>query len=95
MGDLSFWAILDELLNSDQALVSLAGGKADYDPRNREDVFHLTDAGSRTLCGENFWLDNHAINRWIGGVHLLPENCWLFDGENRIMQRLSDHKNEN
>ena len=85
MGDLSFWLVLDELLNSDQPLVALANGEKRYDPRNRADVFQLTDAGRQVLSAESFWLDKHAIDRWIGGVHLEPGNYWLFDGITRTM----------
>jgi hypothetical protein len=85
MGDLSFWLVLDELLNSDQPLVVLANGEKRYDPRNRADVFQLTDAGQQVLSADSFWLDKHAIDRWIGGVHLEPGNCWLFDGITRTM----------
>lgn len=38
-----------------------------------------TALGRRVLAGDADWLDERAIDRWIGGVHLLRENLTRWD----------------
>lgn len=84
MGDASFWLIVHGLCSADQPLlVPVAGGEFSlpdlFAPSEafREQVLTLSDAGQALLAGQGNWLDYHTIDRWIGGVHLNPENCWL------------------
>ena len=79
MGDLSFWDMLNELVDPEQPLVALTGGKRSFDPRNKADILALTDLGKSVLQGKNNWIDIHHPDKWIGGVHLSKENLWLWD----------------
>lgn len=89
MGDASFWQIIDGLCSSSTPLLKRCDGQ----PFELPDIFApsepfraqqlaLTDAGCSLLAGEGCWLDDHMIDRWLGGVHLNPENRWLwYDNE--------------
>jgi len=89
MGDASFWQIVNQLCSDDQPLLKTASGA----PFELPDIFapgesfraqklQLTEAGQQVLAGQGNWLEHHAIDRWIGGVHLNPESRWLWaDGE--------------
>lgn len=39
----------------------------------------LTVLGRRVLAGDADWLEEHSIDRWIGGVHLVPDNLSRWD----------------
>jgi hypothetical protein len=39
----------------------------------------LTALGRRVLAGDADWLEEHGIDRWIGGVHLVPDNLSRWD----------------
>lgn len=41
----------------------------------------LTALGRRVLAGDADWLEEHAIDRWIGGVHLLGGNLIRWDDD--------------
>ncbi|HEX3369008.1 MAG TPA: DUF1835 domain-containing protein [Candidatus Cybelea sp.] len=41
----------------------------------------LTALGRRVLAGDADWLAEHAIDRWIGGVHLVPGSIIRWDDE--------------
>jgi hypothetical protein len=40
-----------------------------------------TVLGRRVLAGDADWLEDHAIDRWIGGVHLVPSNVTRWDDD--------------
>jgi len=84
MGDASFWLIVQGLCCADQPLLSPVGCDEFFLPdlfapsaAFREQKLALTDVGQTLLAGQGSWLDHHTIDRWIGGVHLNPENRWL------------------
>jgi Domain of unknown function (DUF1835) len=37
--------------------------------------------GRRVLAGDADWLEDHAIDRWIGGVHLVPTSVTRWDDD--------------
>ena len=47
--------------------------------RQSERGFELTALGRRVLAGDADWLETHPIDRWIGGVHLTPEQVVRWD----------------
>ncbi|MFY9720333.1 MAG: DUF1835 domain-containing protein [Candidatus Cybelea sp.] len=67
LGNRAFQLMLDELGRGDDALIE-----------NDESVV-LTALGRRVLAGDADWLDEHRIDRWIGGVHLEPGTCARWD----------------
>lgn len=79
MGDLSFWKILDELINSRHSLIKPKLDNKRFDPRNQNDTLALTAMGKRVLDGERNWMDEHRIDKWLGGVYLNANNVWFWD----------------
>jgi hypothetical protein len=69
-GDAAFARMLEDLCDARAALLS---------PSERG--FELTALGRRVLAGDADWLETHAIDRWIGGVHLTPEQVVRWDGD--------------
>ncbi|MGC1381989.1 MAG: DUF1835 domain-containing protein [Candidatus Baltobacteraceae bacterium] len=69
LGDLAFTKILDEL-RVDAPLVE--GEEGELVP---------TALGRRVLAGDADWLEEHPINRWIGGVHLVPDGLTRWDDD--------------
>ncbi len=65
-----FEKMLEDLGAGDGALVEEEEGK-----------LVTTALGRRVLAGDADWLDEHPIDRWIGGVHLLPERVTRWDDD--------------
>lgn len=63
-----FEKILDDLRAGNGALVE-----------EEEGELVPTVLGRRVLAGDADWLDEHSIDRWIGGVHLVPERISRWD----------------
>jgi Domain of unknown function (DUF1835) len=70
LGKRSFARILDEISSGEGALIEREGE-------------HLAPSalGRRVLAGDADWLDEHAIDRWVGGVHLVPQDCVRWDDD--------------
>lgn len=87
LGDSCFWFILNELLESPEPLLRLSEGEALTSPINPNQELTTTPAGEDVLSGKRNWLDIMEIDRWIGGVHLTPENSWCWDsGSSTILK---------
>ena len=88
LGDSSFWSILHEFLDSSPALLKLPEGKTLTLPTSPDQELTITPAGKDVLSGDRNWLDIVEIDRWIGGVHLTPDNVWCRDsGSGTIAKR--------
>lgn len=72
MGDATFLMRLRRLLEARHPLLQR---KSDDAP------LHLTDDGRRVLAGSADDVALNGIDRWIGGVHLTPDNLWRWSGE--------------
>jgi hypothetical protein len=70
LGERVFGKILDDLRAGDGALIE-----------EEEGTFVPTALGRRVLAGDANWLDGHAIDRWVGGVHLVPERLTRWDDD--------------
>lgn len=68
LGSRAFSVVLDELRTGDGALIE-----------GEEEAMVLTPLGRTVLAGDADWLDEHRIDRWIGGVHLTPESLTRWD----------------
>ena len=68
MGNRAFGVMLDELRAGEGALIE-----------GNDESLVLTPLGRRVLAGDADWLDEHRIDRWIGGVHVIPENLTRWD----------------
>ena len=47
----------------------------------------LTATGERVLRGDADRVELLGIDRWIGGSHITPENCWRWDPASRTLGR--------
>lgn len=72
VGERIFRKMLDDLAASDGALIE-----------GEEGTLVLSALGRRVIGGDADWLDDHAIDRWIGGVHLLPGQLTRWDDHTR------------
>ncbi len=80
MGDLQFAACLRELSRSPHALVTLDAGE----PAPRSWTLAITPLGRDVVAGRADWLAHHRLDRWLGGVHLIPPRPhWRWDGRAR------------
>jgi hypothetical protein len=68
LGSRAFGVMFEEMRTSEGALIE-----------SEEGGVVLTPLGRRILAGDADWLDEHPIDRWIGGVHLLPSNVTRWD----------------
>lgn len=79
MGDSSFWYILNDMLQSQPAmLVSNKSGLLQT-PLLKETELKITISGRKLQAGELNWLTIHQPDQWFGGTHLTPENTWCWD----------------
>ena len=87
MGDSSFWAILQQLLESRPALIGLLPGNQLSLPASLDQELSITSAGEAVLAGKRNWLDMIVIDRWIGGVHLTHGNVWCWNPDSRVLTK--------
>ena len=94
MGDLSFFAILNELVTSSPPLLQLSGPQQSITPPISPTMeLSITETGKAVLAGTSHWLDCIEIDKWIGGVHLTPENIWYWDTSSKQITIQNTHKN--
>jgi len=79
LGDASFWVMLHELLESTPPLLELPQNKALNLPASPDQALTITPAGEEVLAGKSNWLDSVDLDRWMGGIHLTPDNIWCWD----------------
>ena len=79
MGDSSFWEILHQLLDSSSPLLKLPEGKVLTLPTSSDQELTITPQGEEVLSGKRNWLELVQIDKWIGGVHLNPDNIWCWN----------------
>ncbi|MEO6835912.1 MAG: hypothetical protein ABI231_08405 [Candidatus Tumulicola sp.] len=68
LGEAAFVRILDDLRDERAPLLEGEVG-----------AFVPTALGRRVLAGDADWLETYPIDRWIGGVHLLPSQIVRWD----------------
>ncbi|HEU5479783.1 MAG TPA: hypothetical protein VFU90_08130, partial [Candidatus Tumulicola sp.] len=74
--DAAFSKVLEDLRDARAPLVEGDAGELE-----------LTPLGRRVLSGEADWLHTLPIDRWIGGVHLVPQlNVRWDDGEEKFVE---------
>ncbi len=78
LGDGSFWRILHKMSNIPAYLIRTVD-ESYYDPlEGSSATFELTEYGEQTLSGIVVE-SRRLIDRWMGGVHLRPGNCWYWN----------------
>jgi hypothetical protein len=89
LGDSSFWSILHDFLTSSPPLLKLSGGQEFVTPTNSHQELTITPEGKEVLSGKRNWLNIVMLDRWIGGVHLTPDNSWCWHSQtNSIMKHV-------
>ena len=78
MGDLGFWDLVHRLEVGPQPLLAVVPPMG-ASVSGRE-LVALTDGGRLVLDGKADAVALNGIDRWIGGVHLTPNNCWRWTG---------------
>jgi hypothetical protein len=68
LGKRAFARILADLSTGREALVE-----------DEDGMLVPTSLGRRVMAGDADWLDEHAIDRWIGGVHLVANGVTRWD----------------
>ena len=69
LGERGFAKILDDLAQHG-ALIE-----------EEEGALVTTALGRRVLAGDADWLESYGIDRWVGGVHLVPERLTRWDDD--------------
>lgn len=69
-GERAFELMLQDLARGDGAIIEEEEGR-----------LVPTALGRRVVAGDADWLDERPIDRWIGGVHLLPGNVTRWDDD--------------
>ncbi|MHC2144338.1 DUF1835 domain-containing protein [Pseudomonas sp. 210_17 TE3656] len=76
LGDMMFHALLRPLIDSPTPLIAEARTDLEWVKR----PLTLTALGEQVLAGQAYWLDQHAPERWVGGVRLLAgQGHWALD----------------
>ncbi|NEW59727.1 hypothetical protein GSY74_00380 [Sulfurovum sp. bin170] len=84
MGDVLFWDILKRLVEAN-LLNSMENGRD----------LKLTSLGVEVLQGKKNLFELHKVDRWIGGVHLTPDNLWCWDIETEQILKYNFSTNKN
>jgi hypothetical protein len=72
-GDAAVFATLQAIANAAVPLVTISGDAP-------KAIVAITPAGENVLRGEVDDLSVNDPDRWLGGVHLMKENVWRWDG---------------
>lgn len=86
MGDTVFWSYVADLCEEPAPLLALTDGEEFRLPsacRSHDEfaaqTVMLTERGQAVLAGAVDYLDQHPIDRWLGGVHLQGRSRWRWD----------------
>lgn len=79
LGDLSYWGVLQTLLDAKLMVLDVVNGESNQLPCGRESRLTITPLGITVLSGEQHFLEHSQLDYWIGGVHLTKENMWYWD----------------
>ncbi|VAW69979.1 hypothetical protein MNBD_GAMMA09-1706 [hydrothermal vent metagenome] len=84
LGDSSFWAILQSMLNSKAVLLDASKGgisQAINAETAKGCILSITPTGEDVLSGKRNWLDITPPDYWLGGVHMQADNIWCWNSE--------------
>jgi hypothetical protein len=94
LGDLGFFYRLEQLARGDRPLVKglPAGGIAQAARGNMtveytDMLIEITETGNNVLAGRADQIALNGVDRWIGGVHLTPDNLWRYEPASRTLVR--------
>ncbi len=89
LGDAQLWCALKRLGTAREAVITInnpANSQPTTKPNHYYDFsFTLTEIGKSVLVGTRDYIDLNGIDRWLGGVHLVDDAVWRWDGRlNRV-----------
>lgn len=87
LGDLSFWVILQELIDSTPALLELADAGKLISETAQSQKITITSIGLDVLSGRKNWIDLKNHDRWFGGVHQQGKNIWCWDAGSSLIAK--------
>ena len=87
LGDTIFLDNINEMLEVNAALLTSEQGHNISLPFRPEKRIKITNYGLEVLRGDKHWLDRHHVEKWLGGVHLTPQNIWLWNRKTEKMER--------
>ncbi|MGI9315737.1 MAG: hypothetical protein ACR2QW_00280 [bacterium] len=79
LGDLSFWEILNGLLEGPKPLINWAVGSGKVTTHNIKQRLKITNTGKLVLEGSKNRLDIYWPARWFGGVRPNQEFTWCWN----------------
>ncbi|MDV7340536.1 DUF1835 domain-containing protein [Terasakiella sp. A23] len=90
-GDLTFFASLDHLWESEQPALQVIGKIDTPDPFEGKEILKLTAYGEKLVKGEVNWLADNPTTRWIGGIKVdgSQDQNWVFDGSEPYLAKTS------
>jgi hypothetical protein len=87
LGDTVFMDTVNEMLDPNSALLTSEYGEKLTLPFSPEKKVKITAYGLEILYGKQHWLEKHTIGKWLGGVHLNPQNIWLWNSNTKELER--------
>lgn len=87
MGDLSFWAILQNLMDGSEPLIQFKDRNLNTLIDHLDERLEITSIGKKILENKISYTDIAKPDRWIGGVHLNQSNLWVWNEKLQQIQR--------
>ena len=87
LADTVFMGIVNEMLDPNSALLTSEYGEKLTLPFSPEKKVKITAYGLEILYGTQHWLEKHKIEKWLGGVHLNPQDIWLWNSNTKELER--------
>jgi hypothetical protein len=60
-------------------------------PATKDQEFTITAVGLEVLAGKKNWLEMVDLDRWIGGVHLNPDNIWFWNSKLGSIEKIPNN----
>ena len=89
LGDSQLWDSLKRLGTAKSAVIAIDNpDNSDPDMKSNryyDASFTITETGKDVLAGQRDFIDLNGIDLWLGGVHLVDDAVWRWDGRlNRV-----------
>jgi hypothetical protein len=77
LGGTMYWYVLNHLHHSQYPPFEITTETRELPWPQRQ--LQLTETGRALLCREVNWRDIQPSDRWVGGIHLGGESCWMWN----------------
>lgn len=85
MGDLSFFNMLNRLVEANPPLLRLSEGRCVDFRLYPDQTLNITPYANAVITDSQSALNAMKFDYWIGGVHLRPDNIWCWDDKNQTL----------